>query len=146
MRLSFDSISEVKEFVASLKGTRGKKGDEDEGATAGNAPDPLKPPAGQTFAGSAFVPQAGGAGPQGGGPFAAAAPVVAPEVLALVTRIVSKLDAALASGQPADQALTWFRGQCGPEAAAFDMNQIKTIALPKMSAAQLDGIAKLMNA
>ncbi len=83
----------------------------------------------------------------GAGAFpAAAAPTVAPEVAALVQRIVTKLDAAIASGQPTDQVLAWFRGQCGPEAANFSMDQIKTVALPRLAQPGLENIAKLMNA
>lgn len=147
MRLSFDSIDEVKEFVKGLKGTRsGKAGDADEGP-AGQAPAPLQPPAGgPAFNPGGFVPQGPGAGPMGGGFPAAAATMPAPEVVALVARINAKIDSAIASGQPADSALTWFRAQCGPEAAGATLDQIKTVFLYKTALPTLEQIAKLMAA
>lgn len=151
MRLSFDTIDEVKEFVKSLKNPR-NKGDADDGASGtsnpgtGGSPAPLQPPTGQAgFPGaSGFAPPVGGAAI--GGAFPAAGAGLPPEVLALVNRITAKIDGAIASGQPADQVLQWFRGQCGPEAAAFTMDQIKQHALPKLTMPALDQIAKLMNA
>jgi hypothetical protein len=116
MKLCFDSVDELRDFVKShLKGTRGGKntGDDGEGTTAG---------AGTTTA----APQ--------------------PAVAALVARIVPKIDGAIASGQPTDQVLSWFRGQCGPEAAGATLDQIKTVFLPKMAAPGLENIAKLMAA
>jgi hypothetical protein len=152
MRLSFDSIDEVREFVKGLKGTRGGKGsDTDEGPATGSqqAPAPIMPPQGQAggFPGAAgFAPPGPGAGQAGGGFPAAAATGPAPEVLALVQRISTKIDGAVASGQPAEGVLNWFRTQCGPEAASATMDQIKQIALPRMPVAALENIAKLMNA
>lgn len=151
MRLSFDSIEEVKEFVTQLKGTRGKKGDVDEGVAAqGSAPAPLAPPTGtqpgfNPGATTGFAPLAGGAATLGAFP-AAGAPTVAPEVVALVNRIKAVVDSAVAKGQPVDQMLGWFRGQCGPEAASYTMDQIKDVALPKMAVPALEQMAKLMNA
>lgn len=147
MRLSFDSIDEVKEFVKGLKGTRGGKGDAADEAT-GHAPEPLKPPAGGAgFPGAGgFVPPGAGAGQTVGGPFAAAATGPAPEVVALVNRISARIDGAIASGQGAGDVLTWFRGQCGAEAAQATMDQIKAVFLPKMAVPGLENIAKLMNA
>jgi hypothetical protein len=140
MKLCFDSIEEVKEFVANLKGTRGKKGEIDD-APAAAAPAPLQPP--QTFNPSGFAPQ-GQPAAQVGGAFPAAVVGPAPEVLALVTKITARLDQALAGGQPAEQALTWFRSQCGPEAASATMDQIKGTFLPRMTVPVLENIAKLM--
>jgi len=144
MQLTFNSIEEVKEFVKSLKGTRSGKGGDGDGdtgqaGTTATAPAPLQPPT----AGFTAAP-----GPFGGAPatgFAAATAVDA-AVLALGQRIVAKLDAALASGQPADAALAWFRGQCGPEAAAATMDQIKSVFLPRLTVPALENIAKLMGA
>ena len=131
MRLCFDSIEEVKEFVASLKGTRGgKKGEADEATP----PAPLAPPTGGQPNAPAFNPGA------------THAPAIDPVVKGLVDRIVPRIDAAIASGQPAENVLTWFRQQCGAEAVNYDLNQIKTIALPKQSVPTLEGIAKLMAA
>lgn len=149
MRLSFDSIEEVQEFVKRLKGTRGgkDKDTDDAPATTGSAPAPVQPPP-LPAAGfnPGFAAPGAGAAPSGGAFPAAAAPTIAPEIAALVQRIGQRADFAIQSGQPADQCLGWFRSQCGPEAANMTMDQIKTIALPKMSQAQLEGIAKLMNA
>jgi hypothetical protein len=144
MRLSFDSIEEVREFVKGLKGTRGgKAGDGEDGAT-GQAPQPLAPPAG----GAAGFPGAGAAAftPPGGGFPAGGAPTVAPEVAGLVQRISVRIDGAIASGQPADAARAWLAGQCGPETAAYTLDQLKTVAMPKLTVAALENIAKMMNA
>lgn len=145
MKLCFDSIAEIREFVASLKGTRGKKGEIDDDAgqpAAGQAPAPIQPPAQQP---AAFTPSQGPAfqPPQGGFP---GAPVGDPAAAGLVARIVTRIDGAIASGQPADAVLTWFRGQCGTEAANASMDQIKQVFLPKMPMPSLENIAKLMNA
>ena len=144
MKLCFDSIEEVKLFVGALKGTRGKgKGDEgDEGGqttTANQAPAPLMPPQGrqQPFQPATFAPPAN--------PFPQQ-PTGDPVVMGLVQRIVAKIDSAIASGQPADAVLNWFRGQCGAEASAATMDQIKTVFLHKLAVPGLENIAKLMNA
>lgn len=151
MRLSFDTIDEVKDFVKQLKGTRGGK-DKDEG-DAGNAPIPLTPPAGgaQPFnpAGSAaFAPPAGGAGPAGAGPFAAGAPSIHPDVQAIVGKINLRIDATAAEGRWNDQALTWFRSECVKggvaEAAAATVEQIKGQCLYKLQMPQLAQIAQFM--
>ncbi len=154
MKLCFDSIEEVKEFVGNLKGTRGgRKGEPDEAGEGKSAPAPMLPPtgtggqAGFPGAGSTgFAPPAGGATQAGAGPFAPGAPAVAPEVAALVTRISTRIEGAVASGQPADAVLQWFRGQCGAEAANATIEQIKTVFLPKLALPALENIAKLMNA
>lgn len=147
MKLCFDSIEEVKEFVGNLKGTRNKKGEED-GTPTGQAPAPLQPPqtnAGPSFAPGGYVPPGAGAVPGGAFP-AAGAPAPDPAVTALVNRISTRIDSAIQTGQPADQVLAWFRGQCGAEAANADMNAIKTVFLPKAPMPTLENIAKLMNA
>lgn len=152
MRLSFDSIEEVKEFVGNLKGTRGKKGETDDAPVTGNAPAPLQPPNAGTQVGfnpgatAGFAPSVGGAGPAAGAFPAAGAPVLAPEIAALVQRINTRIDGAIASGQPADQVLAWFKSQCGPEAANATMDQIKGVFLPKMAQLGLENVAKLMAA
>ena len=142
MKLCFDSIEEVKLFVAALKGTRGKKGEEESGdAAVHQAPAPLMPP---QAAPQAFQPAAA---PQFTPPAAfPAGPTADPAVMALVGRINTRIDGAIASGQPADQVLTWFRGQCGNEAGSATMDQIKANFLPKLSMAVLENIARLMNA
>ena len=150
-----DEVNEAaKDFVSKIKGTRGgkSKGDDEGAATAGNAPQPMQPPQGQQqgFNPNA-APQGGfnpGGAPQGG--FNPGAQTMqsgpSPEVQALVQRINGRIDAAIQSGQPADQVLTWFRGQCGPEAANATLDQIKTVCLYKAPMPTLEGIAKLMNA
>ena len=145
MRLSFDSIEEVREFVKGLKGTRGGKNDADD-APAGQAPAPLQPPAGGfagpgAAAGFPGAPAAGGAFPGG-----AAAPGVDPALQGVVTRIVTKLDASLAAGNSADAALTWFRSHFGPEAASATLDQIKQVFLARLPVATLENIAKMMGA
>lgn len=140
--VEFDSEDE---FKARIKNPRGGKGDEVGGnaALTAQGPAPLMPPAGsqQPFnpapAPAAFTP------PQGGFP---GQPVIDPVVAGLVQRITARIDSSLASGQPADSVLTWFRGQCGAEASAATMDQIKTIFLPKLAVPGLENIAKLMNA
>lgn len=144
MKLEFESIEEVKEFVTKLKGTRGKGGkdDADEAPATGQVPAPLQPPQGQTFSPTAFAPQAAA----GAFPGPNAAPAMDPAIATLVNRITTRIDGAVASGQPADQVLAWFRGQCGPEAANATMEQIKNVFLPKAAMPTLENIAKLMNA
>lgn len=148
MRLEFNSVDEVKEFVAQLKGKRGAKGGDDDTAVAANpVPTPVMPPPATGFAPgpqAAFVPP----GMPGFNP--APPPPVGypsgptPEVLAMIGRICNALDLSLARGQPAETALAWFRQQCGPEAAAATMDQVKSSFLPRMTLPALEQIAKLM--
>lgn len=151
MELKFFSIDEVKDFVKQLKGARGGKNDADDGPQTGQqAPAPLAPPTGQVQGfqpgSTGFAPPVGGAGPQGGAFPAAGAQAVAPEVQALVNRIVGAIDKAIQSGQPVEGVAQWFRGQCGPEAANFTLDQIKQVALPRAALPVLENIAKLMAA
>jgi hypothetical protein len=142
MRLSFDSIEEVKEFVANLKGTRGKKGDDAEVTTV---PDPKMPPAGGFAGPGATQGFPGTTAPAGGG--FPGGPAVDPAVQGLVTRIVTKLDAALSSGSSnPDGALTWFRQQIGPDAANATLDQVKGVLLARQSADKLNTIAQFMGA
>ena len=148
MKLEFDSIDEVKAFIAQLKGTRGKKGDDVEEVmpNAPQVPAPMAIPTSQpaAFNPAGFAPPAAGAGQAAVAFPAPAATGPAPEVVALVGRIIERLDATLKSGQPPDGALTWFRSQCGPEAAQATMDQIKTQFLPRLAVPALENIAKLM--
>lgn len=148
MKLCFDSIAEVKEFVGGLKGTRGKKDDENnEGAaTVHTAAAPLQPPQGapaQTFQpgpapNAAFSPPAFPGANQ---------PLIDPAVQALVNRITARMDSALSSGATKlEDMLNWFRQQCGPEASGATLDQIKTAFMPKLSVPTLENIAKLMSA
>lgn len=148
MKLCFESIEEVQEFVKRLKGTRGGKADKDDAettgaVTTGAAPQPLMPPqGGQAMGfpgtGAAFQP------PQQQPSFPSAG--VDPVVAGLVDRINKRIDGAIQSGQPADTVLTWFRSQCGAEAANATMEQIKGVFLPKLTVPALEQIAKLMAA
>lgn len=140
MQLTFNSIEEVREFVKGLKGTRGGKNDD-----AADAPAPINPPlqpTGTQFgAGSAGSFQGfGNPAPAGGSPFGGGAPAVHP----LVGQIIARIDSAIASGQPPEAALGWFRSNLGPEAAQATMDQVKTVFLPRLASEQLAQIAKLM--
>ena len=144
MKLEFDSIDEVKAFYAQLKGTRGKKGDDaDEAApTTVQVPAPMTVPT--SFPPAGFAPPAAGAAQTAQAFPAPAATGPAPEVLALVNKIITKLDDSLAAGNAPDAALNWFRTQCGPEAAQATMDQIKTHFLPRMAQQPLEFVAKQM--
>ena len=128
MKLEFSSVEEVKDFVAQLKGTRGKKGETDDADV--KAPAPIAPPA--DVKAPAFA-----------NPSPAFAP---PEVTALVQRINAKIDQGVASGQSLESALGWFRQQCGPEAANASLDQIRTVFLFRLPAPALNDIVKLMGA
>jgi hypothetical protein len=144
MKIEFNSVEEVKEFVAQLKGTRGKKGDGDGEANPGpQAPAPVMPPGG--------APTFQGAGATQGFTPPAASPFPPPtgsdaHVTALVQRISVGIDTQLARGSDPNSALTWFRQQCGPEATAATMDQIKTVFLPRLLMPALENIAKLTGA
>jgi hypothetical protein len=136
--VEFDTEEEFKARIKNPRGGRGGDKDDDE-QLKGQAPAPLMPPPGaQTqFQPAAFAPpQAGFPGAPGGDPV----------VAGLVQRITARIDSAIASGQPADAVLNWFRGQCGGEAVGATMDQIKTVFLPKLAVPGLENIAKLMNA
>ncbi len=142
MKITVEFENEA-EFKARIKNPRGGK--DDEPVTIGiQAPAPIMPPQQPAFnpapAPAAFTP------PQGAFPGAQNQPAGDPVVAGLVQRIVARIDSAIASGQPADAVLNWFRGQCGSEAAAATMDQIKTVFLPKLAVPGLENIAKLMNA
>ena len=95
MKLCFDSIEEVKAFVAALKGTRGgKKGDDDD-ALPGQAPAPLAPPA----PAQSFNPAPPPARSAAGKPVPPPQSIVDPVVTGLVQRIVARIDGAIASSQ-----------------------------------------------
>jgi hypothetical protein len=145
MKLEFNSIEEVKEFVAQLKGTRGKKGDSD-GETGPLAPAPVMPTANPGGAPAFQGPSAvQGFAPAAGAPFPAATGGD-PAIATLVHRIGVGIDTQLARGSDPNNALTWFRQQCGPEAAAATMDQIKTVFLPRLPMPALENIAKLTGA
>jgi hypothetical protein len=150
MKLEFGSIEEVKEFVTQLKGMRGKKGDGDGEANPGpQAPAPVMPPTGAPAFQGAGATQ--GFTPPAASPFPAATGgdphiTTLPHITALVQRISVGIDTQLARGSDPNSALTWFRQQCGPEAAAATMDQIKAVFLPRLPMAALENIAKLTGA
>jgi hypothetical protein len=141
MKLEFNSIEEVKEFVAQLKGARGKKGDGD--GEVPQAPAPVMPP---TQTGAFQGPSAAQGFAPVANPFPAATGGDTPATAALVHRIGVGIDTQLARGSDPNNALTWFRQQCGPEASAATMDQIKTVFLPRLPIAALENIAKLTGA
>lgn len=148
--LEFDSWEEAEAFRTSGKATRRKKADGTDD-TGPEAPAPMQPPAAAAVTGPAptFAPPAAAAVQQTGFPAANAFPQAngpSPAVAALVERINKRIDGAIASGQPVDQILAWFRGQCGVGYEQATLDQIKQAALPKLPEAQLTEIAKLMNA
>lgn len=155
MKLCFDSIDEVKDFVKQLKGTRSGKGDATDEAI-GTAPAPLQPSTTAGFnptAQAGFVPPGAGAGqPAMGFPAAGATAGPGPEVLALAQRISARIDWAITpaasggGGQDPNAIATWFRSQLGPEAASYTLDQIKHAALPRAAMPVLETIAKLMAA
>jgi hypothetical protein len=143
--VEFDSEEEFKARIKNPRKGGGSDDGSDTGQTTAQAPAPLAPPQTQqpfnpAPAPAAFVP------PQGFPGATAGAPVADPVVAGLVQRIVTRIDSAIAGGQPADAVLNWFRGQCGAEASAATMDQIKTVFLHKLQAPGLENIAKLMNA
>jgi hypothetical protein len=147
MKLEFSSVEEVKEFVAQLKGSqgrRGAKGDAEEGASTNQTPAPVMPPAAPST-GFGSAPSQFSSGFPGAG--AGHAPASSPEVTELVRRVNAKIDGAVASGQPTDAVLGWFRQRCeGVGGAAATLDQIKAVYLPKLSIAHLEETAKLMGA
>jgi hypothetical protein len=143
MKITVEFENEA-EFKARIKNPRGGKDDDGQPAGTTQAPPPLMPPQGQSTAFNPAPPPAAFTPPQF--PGAAGQPTVDPTVAGLVQRIVARIDSAIASGQPADAVLNWFRGQCGAEASAATMDQIKAVFLPKLAVPGLENIAKLMNA
>jgi len=139
MKITVEFENEA-EFKARIKNPRGGK-DDDAPATS-TAPAPLMPPHNPNPQFNPAPPPAAFTAPQ----VFPGAPAGDPVVAGLVQRIVARIDSAIASGQPADAVLNWFRGQCGAEAAAATMDQIKTVFLPKLAVPGLENIAKLMNA
>lgn len=153
--VEFDNEAEFEAFRTSGKKTRSKK---DDAGSADEVPNPILPPAGGTAQGFGGGPAAGFggaqtgqlAGPTGGAFGAANAQQQvgttlagpSPAVVALVQRIIKRTNETIAGGHPAEQVLAWFRNQCGPETAAYTMEQIAQSALPRMSEAQLNDIAK----
>ncbi len=98
------------EFKARIKNPRGGK--DDDGSAPQGAPAPIMPPQQPAF--NPAPPPAAFTPPQGG--FPGQPPVGDPVVAGLVQRIVTRIDSAIASGQPSDAVLNWFRTQAGPGA------------------------------
>jgi hypothetical protein len=141
MKITVEFDSE-EEFKARIKNPRSGRGNADDGDQTA-APTPLQPPQQAQPAFNPAPPPTAAFTPPQGFP---GAPIADPVIAGLVQRIVTRIDSAIASGQPADAVLNWFRGQCGAEASAANMDQIKTVFLHKLAVPGLENIAKLMNA
>lgn len=130
--VEFESWEEMEQFRVSGKKTRGKGAKEE----VEEQVEPTAASTPQTFAPSAAAtqPQQGFPGGNSGAPAAAA-------TSPLVTAILARIDGAISSGQPADNVVTWFRQQIGPEAANATLEQIKQIFVPRMTEQQLKQIA-----
>lgn len=158
MELKFNSVEELQTFVKEYLKTKRKAGDKDEnevGAQLGG-PQTQVPPLQQPPQGQGFNPQGAGVvqfnptgaqpqgfNPQGGGM------VLSPEAQSLVARILPRIDGCISSGQPVEQVLGWFRSEAvkyGVDATNANLEQIKTICLPKIPLHGLEAIAKLMAA
>ncbi len=141
MKLEFNSIDEIREFMDQLKGTRGgRKGKADEAEDVkADVPAPLQPPAGS---GPVFAPQVQ---PVATVPaFAApAAPAIDPAVVDLVGKISARWNESVAA-QPAtgDAALKFFREQVGNAGASKE--QIQGTLLAQLSLDALKKIAGLV--
>ena len=135
--VEFNSWEEMELFRTSGKTKRSKKEDEapvEEVAqaireaqpvqAAFTAPAPPPPP----------VPSQGFPGGNG----------ATPPVNPLVKAIWERIDGAIASGQPADNVVIWFRNQIGPDAAQATLDQIKQVFIPRMSEQQLRQIMPLL--
>jgi hypothetical protein len=155
MKLEFDSIAELKEFYAQLKGTRGKKGDDADDAPPASGmtapptvqvPAPMAIPTQQpTFNPAGFAPQAAGAGQAAPVFPVAAATGPAPEVLALVAKINERANASIGANPASlNDALKFFRDSIGPDAAQATLQQIQEHFLPRMATDKLAQLAKLM--
>jgi hypothetical protein len=145
--VEFDSEEEFKARIKNPRGSRSGTDDGDAQPATGQAPPPLQPPQTQPAFNPTPPPQTAAFTPPQGFPGAnVGQPAADPVVAGLVQRINARIDSAIASGQAADAVLNWFRGQCGAEASAATMDQIKTIFLPKVAVPGLENIAKLMNA
>lgn len=142
MKLEFNSIDEIREFMDQLKGTRGgRKGKTDEADVAaddvkGSAPAPLQPPAASA---PVFAPQAQPAAPAP----VFGAPAVDPAVTDLVGKISARWNESVAA-QPAtgDAALKFFREQVGNAGASKE--QIQGTLLAQLSLDALKKIAGLV--
>lgn len=163
MELKFNSVEELQTFVKEYLKTKRKAGDKDEnegtqqlGGTQTQVPALQQAPGAQfqpgqatpqpQFQPSGFNPtgaQPQGFNPQGGGM------VLSPEAQSLVARILPRIDGCISSGQPVEQVLGWFRSEAvkyGVDATNANLEQIKTICLPKIPLHGLEAIAKLMAA
>lgn len=159
MELKFNSVEELQTFVKEYLKTKRKAGDKDEnevGAQLGGPQTqvpPLAQPQGAGVGqfqpqGQGFNPQGAGAQPQGFNPQGGGM-VLSPEAQGLVARILPRIDGCISSGQPVEQVLGWFRSEAvkyGVDATNANLEQIKTICLPKIPLHGLEAIAKLMAA
>ena len=138
--VEFDSWDEMEVFRTSGKKTRGGKAKDDDQPSVEEVAEKQAyansvPP--QTFQ---PPPQASVTPPSQGFPGGNSAPTSAP-AHPLVAAIVARIDGAVASGQPSDAIVTWFRQQIGPDAANATLDQIKQVHVPRMNENQLKQIA-----
>jgi hypothetical protein len=147
--VEFDTWEEMEIFRTSGKKTRGKAKDEDVTveevtekvaqmntamATQATAPTPsVQAPASAFQANLPAQPAHGFPG--------AATNGATPPLHSLAVAVISKIDGAIASGQPTESIAGWFRQQIGPDAAQATLDQIKQIYIPRMTEAQLKQIA-----
>lgn len=162
--LQFDSLEEFDEFrgdndggtATGEKPTRTRRSRKGAGVGA-QVPDPAPIPTGglpgpETAAAIATqmpattAPTFAVGGFPGTAPAGNVAPGPSEAVMNLVQRIGARMDAAIAGGHNANDALNWMRQQCGAEAAQATFDQIKQVYLPKLAESQLNDIAKLMAA
>jgi hypothetical protein len=166
MKLCFDSLDELRSFMAEMDGdgsddaaeaatgTKGRRGRKPKpvdaaaaGAAQGIAPPPGSPNAPAGFTAPATAPATPAAGFPGTGTTGFAPPTNGAAQLQanpLVAAIIAKTEAAVAAGHPADNVLGWFRQALGPDAAQLNWEQIKAVALPKASEPLLKDIASKM--
>lgn len=156
MRLSFDTIDEVKDFVKQLKTTRKGKGEDDDadagtgaavGQQGGQAPAPILPPTGGQ---PNFTP--GGAPGPTFTPGNQPPPNTMPAIVARINAQLDKLIAGTVPGQPAQPVAAieqWLRTQVAPHdasAAAATLDQFKQAYLNKLPEVALNEMARLIGA
>lgn len=153
MKLVFDSLDELRTFVAELDGddgdtkpkrTRKTKAEKEAeaAAIASNPNSNIAPPgagagigaqAGTGFPGGqqGFVAPAVASAPQAGFVAPGAAPV-APQLHPIAAQMIAITEKAVAAGQPQEQAIGWWRQFLGPDAAQSTWEQMKAVNIPQV--------------
>lgn len=158
MKLTFESLSELREFMTELDGDgsddaaeaatgttkrrRRTKAEIEAANAAQGQPNPPQAPQGNSGFGppptaNAAPPATGFAAP----PPSSFAPPAQPEANPMVKAIIDKTEAAMKAGQPMEAVVGWFRAALGPETAQANWEQMKAAFLPKASDALLKQIA-----